>query len=368
MPTFRRRFFDRVRSRTRQRRQLLMDGAVQELESRVMLSITAQVVAGVATFTGDQAADTLYLARTRRINSSTARTASRTAISASGTIFKFAQHSKVAANLGGGDDSLTLDTTLTGALKKFNATLTYDGGAGSNTLQGSNSASTWNITAVDTGNLGNVSFAAVGNLAGGTGQDTFSLVNNAGVTGTIDGGAGSDTLTWSAVSSSRQVTLTGLESVNGFAGTEASITGGFTNLDSLVGGRGTDTLTGLDTAATWQVGATDLYTSGNSLSFSGFENLAGGAASDTFLISGKPTANLSGGAGADTFQFADKATLTGTIDGGAGSDTIDWSAYKSARPVQLHRHGGRQRLRRDRGVDHRRVHQSRFACRRGGAR
>src|SRR5947207_1550386 len=61
MATFRRRSLDRVRSRTRQRRQLLVDCAVQGLEARVMLSVTAQIVAGVATFTGDQAADTLYL-------------------------------------------------------------------------------------------------------------------------------------------------------------------------------------------------------------------------------------------------------------------------------------------------------------------
>src|SRR4051812_43031190 len=182
MPTFRRRFFDRVRSRTRQRRQLLMDGAVQELESRVMLSITAQVVAGVATFTGDQAADTLYL----RVNPSNQLEYSTDGVTysnqLSGTIFKFAQRSKIAANLGGDNDSLALDTTLTGALKKFNATLAYDGGAGSNTLRGSDSASTWNITGVDAGNLGNVSFTSVGNLSGGTDQDTFSLSNNAGVT------------------------------------------------------------------------------------------------------------------------------------------------------------------------------------------
>src|SRR5262249_61200660 len=133
--------------------------------------------------------------------------------------------------------------TLTGALSKFKATLAYDGGAGSNTLRGSDSASTWNITGVDAGNLENVSFTSVGNLSGGTNQDTFSFSNNAGVTGAIDGGAGLDTLDWSAVASSRQVTLTGLGAVNGFAGTEASITGGVTAIDSLVGGTGAGTPT-----------------------------------------------------------------------------------------------------------------------------
>jgi acrosin len=335
MLTLRLRSFDRVWSRTRRRRQRLLDGALQEIESRVLLSITAQVVAGVATFTGDQAADTLYL----RANASNQLEYSTDGVTysnqLSGTIFTFAQRSQIAANLGGGDDTLALDTTLTGALKKFKATLAYDSGAGSNTLRGSDGPNTWNITGVDSGNLGTVSFTSVGNLSGGTGPDTFSLSGNSGLTGSIDGGAGTDTLDWSAFTSSRQVTLTGPGNVDGLAGTEASIAGGFTNIDSLRGGTGSDTLTGRDAAATWQVGATDVYTSGNSLSFSSFENLVGGAASDTFQISGKPTANVSGGAGADTFQFADKATLTGTIDGGAGIDTLDWSAYQSARQVQL---------------------------------
>src|SRR5204862_256720 len=162
------------------------------------------------------------------------------------------------------------DTTLTGALKKFNATLAYDGGAESNTLRGSDSASTWNITGVDAGNLGNVSFTSVGNLSGGTDQDTFSLSNNAGVTGSIGGGAGLD---WSAYRSARQVQLTAVGAIDGFVGTEASLSGGFANIDALVGGVGQDTLTGRNAAATWQVGATDLYISGNSLAFSGFENV-----------------------------------------------------------------------------------------------
>src|SRR4051794_16935298 len=102
MATFRRRPFDRLRSSTRQRGQLLLDGAVQELESRVLLSVTAQIVAGVATFTGDQAVDTLYL----RANASNQLEYSTDGVTysnqLSGAIFKFAQRSAIAANLGGG--------------------------------------------------------------------------------------------------------------------------------------------------------------------------------------------------------------------------------------------------------------------------
>src|SRR5262249_29181634 len=62
--------------------------------------------------------------------------------------------------------------------------------------------------------------------------------------------------------------------------------GGFFNIDELVGS-GDDTLTGLDDTATWQIGATDQYTSGGqTLGFSEFENLTGGSGADTFIFQG----------------------------------------------------------------------------------
>src|SRR5204862_222627 len=148
-----------------------------------------------------------------------------------------------------------------------------------------------------------ISGSPTANLFGGTGADTFQVAAEAVLTGTIDGGAGSDTIDGSAYQSARRVTLTAVGAVDGFAGTEASLSGGFTNIDALVGGAGHDTLAGLNAPATWQVGAADQYTSGNTLGFRSFENLVGGSGADTFAISGSPTANLSGGAGADAFQF-----------------------------------------------------------------
>ena len=138
----------------------------------------------------------------------------------------------------------------------------------------------------------------------------------------------------------RQVTLTGLGSVDGFAGTEASISGGFSNIDAVVGSTGADTLTGLNAAATWEVDGSNRYTSTNTLSLTAFETLVGGSGVDTFMISGAPTADVRGGAGADQFAFANGATLTGTIQGGADADTLDYAAFTTAVTVQPgHRHG-----------------------------
>src|SRR5262249_6794041 len=71
-------------------------------------------------------------------------------------------------------------------------------------------------------------------LAGGGGAADFIFADKAGVTGTIDGGTGPSTLDWSAVQTARDVVLAGLGTSQGFAGTEATISGGFTDIDTLV--------------------------------------------------------------------------------------------------------------------------------------
>ena len=71
---------------------------------------------------------------------------------------------------------------------------------------------------------------------------------------------------------------------------------------------GQDKLTGLNAAATWQVGLTDQYTSGNSLSFSRFENLIGGSGSDRFVVSAPSSVTVAGQGGNDILDFG---TLSG---------------------------------------------------------
>ena len=219
-------------------------------------------------------------------------------------------------------------TTLTGL--GMASGLTYSGmdrldvnlGSGANTftLQGSNAGTATTIT----GGSGTDAFVVTGpvtaNLIGGAGADVFQLGAGAALTGTIDGGAGVDTLDESAMTTARQVTLTGLGSVDGFAGTEAGVTGGFTNVDALKGGAAADTLTGMNAAATWTIAGSSLYISTNTLSFSRFENLVGGSLADTFTVSGASTAESrfeDAAAGLDGWTTAnDGANLTRVASGG----------------------------------------------------
>ena len=123
----------------------------------------------------------------------------------------------------------------------------------------------------------------------------------------LDGGLGHDEIDFSASTTTRKVTLTGVGSQDGFQGSELAV-GGFDNVDKLIGsGLNGDSLTGINADATWQLGAGESYTSTNKLDFSGFELLTGGSADDCF-------------------EIADGATFAGTLNGGAGHDTFDLSS------------------------------------------
>jgi acrosin len=163
------------------------------------------------------------------------------------------------------------------------------------------------------------------------------------VTGTIDGSTDpnrTSTLDWSAYSTPENVTLTGLGGSEGFSGTAASIGGGFTNINNLVGpATAGGTLTGMNAPAGWNVDASDLmpdyYASTITLTFTGFTQLMGGTVSDTFDIVGAEAVSLTGGGGVTDFFFRDGSSVTGTIDGGAGASSLDWSAYSTPRNVTL---------------------------------
>ena len=91
-------------------------------------------------------------------------------------------------NLQGGsadDEFHVLGGTLSGG---------YDGGGGLDTLFADDVASTFDITGPDSGTLDGVSFVQIENLQGGLDADQFT-VNGGSLSGTADGGGGSDTLT-----------------------------------------------------------------------------------------------------------------------------------------------------------------------------
>ncbi|MEQ8854305.1 LamG-like jellyroll fold domain-containing protein [Gimesia sp.] len=283
--------------------------------------------------------------------------------------------------LGGGDildystSTFSLDLTLstTGAtdgftgseastLADFDNIDTIQGSSNTDALTGINAAAAWSLdgtnqyTASNTLNFSdfenltggtdvdefNISGSQSLNLSGNSGNDVFAFADGATLTGTIDGQAGADQIDFSALTSSIDVVLVANGTFDGFQGTEASISGGFDNINNITAGSGTaDKLTGQNAAATWSIQPASVYGSGTSLSFSSFETLQGGNDVDQFNINGSHTLDLLGGQGADVFRFSNNgSTLNGTIDGEAGEDHLNLDNYSSDLNVTLSALGG----------------------------
>jgi hypothetical protein len=188
---------------------------------------------------------------------------------------------------------------------------TVSGGGGIDTLN--LGASTANLTVNITGaNAGNVpgavgAFAGIANVTTGSGNDAFVFSDGASLSGTVNGGGGTNTLNESAYSTPVTVNL---------AANTATGTGGIANLQNLIGGSGNNTLIGPNANTVWN------------LTGSNAGNLNGAIAFTNF-------ANLSGGSAADTFAFADGAGITGNLDGGGGINTLDYLAYTTPVAVDL---------------------------------
>ena len=165
-------------------------------------------------------------------------------------------------------------------------TVTIDGGAGTDTITGSSSADTLSVTGVES-------------ISAGDGNDAITLT--AAGTVTIDGETGNDSLTLSA--SGNTVSVSNVETIQGGAGADliTIATSGSVTID---GGAGNDSITGT-------IGA-DVILGG-----AGSDNLTGGLGADT----------LTGGSGADTFAFGSDGSVAGTsldviTDYTSGTDKI----------------------------------------------
>jgi hypothetical protein len=198
------------------------------------------------------------------------------------------------------------------------------GGSGRNTLTGPNSDNAWTILGQNSGRLGaNVSFSSMSNLVGGSAGDTFAFRQRflpfptiGSISGSIQGGGGTNTLDYS--------TLSGPVSVN--LGTHAAsqihggLAGGFTNISRIMGSAAaTDTLTGPNVTTDWVISSANAGKAGE-VAFTGFENLVGGS-------------------GVDSFRFLAGGTLAGRLDGGLApshqGNWLDYSDLTSAVAVNL---------------------------------
>ena len=237
------------------------------------------------------------------------------------------------------------------------------GGAGMDTITSTSSlASTWTISGVDSGMFAAASvsqgFAAMENLVGVGGADVFSFTTGSRISGLIDGGSGEDSIDLGSIGSAvgLTVTLGAVSATDGFSGTvqAGSMATAFANINAASGSSSNaDILQGRDSAAVWTVAATGgAYRdtgSGATLGFSGFAEIAGGAAADTvrhdldgtvtWEITGAGSGSLraaslrqgfsgveelSGGKGADVFSFAAGGSVSGSVDGAAGTNTLDF--------------------------------------------
>ncbi len=132
------------------------------------------------------------------------------------------------------------DRLFVGTLQGMSAvSIEFDGGQGSEYLLSLQTANEWLITGADRGTLNaGLDFVNVENLRGGSRSDRFVFLDQATISGMIDGGGdGVDTLDYSAYSTDLDIPL-GV---------------GNLNIDQVIGGSGRDTLFGYFGDNVWQI-------------------------------------------------------------------------------------------------------------------
>jgi hypothetical protein len=201
-----------------------------------------------------------------------------------------------------------------------------DGGGGADNLIASNNANNWSVSSLNAGTLNGVGFANIENLVGGNANDTFELLNAAGVSGVIDGGvddastpdAEVDTIDYSGYSTGITVNL-GTAMATGMASFVAidAFTGGTTGDDEVVGPA--------EASVLWTVVGDD-ETEVLGVTLSGFENLTGAANNtDAFIITsdGSISGKVDGGTGgSDGLSFIDADDNTQVVNP-TGADSAD---------------------------------------------
>jgi hypothetical protein len=164
--------------------------------------------------------------------------------------FHFVGAGKITGNVDGGAGSNALDfssATSAVTVNLFNRKATGVGGNWANiqaatgtgttdTLIGRNVANTWMITGLNVGSVnGDFTFTRFANLTGGSANDIFQFSDGAAVSGLVDGKASTNTLDYSAYTTSVYVNLlTGA----------ATGTGGIANFRRVLGGQANDILVG----------------------------------------------------------------------------------------------------------------------------
>ncbi|MEO8021355.1 filamentous hemagglutinin N-terminal domain-containing protein [Polaromonas sp.] len=203
----------------------------------------------------------------------------------------------------------------------FNATV--DGAAGTNTLTGRNAAATYTLTAVGAGNGDGLTFTNIGALVGGSANDTFTLASGAAFGGTIAGGGGTNTM--GATDGANTWAITGANSGTLNAGTA------FSAITNLAGGTGVDTLAARNVDTTFNMTGPNAVTA-EGMNGTSMEALLGGSANDTFTLAAGVTSfngSVAGSGGTNTLAAVDgtnawvmSGTNSGTLNASTSFNTI----------------------------------------------
>ncbi|MBP0596710.1 calcium-binding protein [Herbaspirillum sp. LeCh32-8] len=228
----------------------------------------------------------------------------------------------------------------------------FDGGGGShNRVSYANSAvdETINLAAGSgQGGVGSLAngdtYANIQDATGGSGNDTFIASN---VANNFEGGAGSNTVSYSASTTAVTVNLTTGQGSNGDANGDT-----YANIQNAIGGSGADTLIGFAT-----VGVKSVLTGGSggdtltgvqanrAYTYASYATSGSGVTVDLNFTDGTGTSggdaagdklsfidNLIGSSKDDIFIANDQAN---SLDGGSGSDTVSYARSTSAVTVNL---------------------------------
>ena len=208
-----------------------------------------------------------------------------------------------------GDDTITgsgsADTICPG-----DGNDTIDGGTGTDTIAFTTNSDTSGITISITGSssgsittsTGTSTFTRAESFVGTQYNDTFTMGASGSLTGTVNGGAGSDTIDYSSRSSAL--------SLNMYTGVLTSIAGTVSNIENLTGGSGADTIIGNSSANTLNGnGGNDIIFGGD-----GADTINGGTGLN-LLIGGKGIDSITAASGstgdilvADETSYSDSST------------------------------------------------------------
>ena len=202
--------------------------------------------------------------------------------------------------------TINLGTSSATNVSTFSGVTTFVGNNNaSSTIDGANTANTWNITGASAGNINStINYTGFGNLVGGSGTNNFHFTTGGSEIFINGGSVGPDTLDYSAMTTPVNISLQAVGSLHGFTGTSSvGISTKFDNIDVAIGSTSaSNVLTGISATTVWTItglNAGNLVASGNTLNFSNFPNLAGGGGTNTisYLTGGSLTGSFTGGSG-----------------------------------------------------------------------